>query len=48
VTADALPFHAASAPGWAWGVYSNVCPKCDEEKIIGHGPLCPDCYEDPS
>jgi hypothetical protein len=43
-----VPFHAAWAPGWAWAVYSGVCPKCDEEKTIGHGPLCPDCYEVPS
>jgi hypothetical protein len=22
----------------------GVCPRCREDKFIGHGPLCPDCF----
>jgi hypothetical protein len=23
---------------------TGICPKCNERKFIGHGPLCGDCY----
>jgi hypothetical protein len=29
--------------GWSRR-YHGICPKCGEDKFIGHGPLCWDCY----
>jgi hypothetical protein len=28
--------------------YYGICPKCREDKFIGHGPLCIDCYLTPT
>lgn len=25
-------------------MHHGICPKCAEDKFIGHGPLCGDCY----
>ena len=25
-------------------MYYGICPKCHEDKFIGHGPLCVDCF----
>jgi hypothetical protein len=25
----------------------GICPQCGEDKFIGHGPLCGDCYSKP-
>lgn len=27
--------------------YFGICPQCGEDKFIGHGPLCGDCYSKP-
>lgn len=29
---------------WWDQMYVGICPRCHEEKFIGHGPLCVDCY----
>lgn len=30
-------------PDWN-RLYHGICPKCKEDKFIGHGPLCLDCF----
>ena len=29
-------------------MHFGICPKCCEDKFIGHGPLCVDCYTTPT
>jgi hypothetical protein len=35
---------AESAGKWL-GLSNGQCPRCHEVKFLGHGPLCPECYD---
>jgi hypothetical protein len=43
---DRLDQPAATGIDWS-RMYHGICPKCGEDKFIGHGPLCVDCYRAP-
>lgn len=45
---EGCPYYAeCDHPGFGheWWFYTGICPRCRKCKVIGHGPLCGDCYD---